>query len=93
MGKFSGVFHVSDAGKSKDEKGRHIIAAQDFVKAQKVKTVFGIGGGYIDGSLAVKLFFTREMLDRDLGRAFLPGLNLFKVQTFDHVSNGTIFSA
>lgn len=92
MGKFSGVFHVRDAAKDKDNKDRHIIAAQDFVGQHGVKTVFGIGGGYIDGSLAIKLYFTREILDVSLARAFLPSLNLFKIQTFDAVAAGQIFS-
>ena len=43
----SGVFYVKDAETEVDNKGRKIIAAQDFVKEEKVKTVFGIGGGYL----------------------------------------------
>ncbi len=42
----SGIFHVYDAKTEVDNKGRKIIAAQDFVDEYEVKTVFGIGGCY-----------------------------------------------
>jgi hypothetical protein len=45
MGRVSGVFYVQDARTAVDQQGRKIIAAQDFVEANQVQTVFGLAGG------------------------------------------------
>ena len=47
IGKMSGMFYVPDAKITTDKKGRKIIVADDFVSKYGVKTVFGIGGGYV----------------------------------------------
>src|SRR4051812_1993350 len=44
-----GVFYVPDAAATTDASGRKIIAAQEFVRAQKAKAVFGVPGNYFGG--------------------------------------------
>jgi hypothetical protein len=42
LGGFNGLFFVDDAESARDQHGRRIIPAQDFVEEQGVKTVFGM---------------------------------------------------
>ena len=82
MGKMAGIFYVPDARTAVDEKGRKIIAAQDFVAKYNVKTVFGIGGGYIKNVTFIALIvFTREPLDEDRAQCFLPLATVIKAAT------------
>lgn len=93
MGALSGVFYVPDARTAVDHKGRKIIAAQDFVSAYNVKTVFGIGGGYMLGNAFItNIVFTREMLDKTQVRLFTPAVNTFKIGTSSLVSRKKIFA-
>lgn len=92
MGNFSGTFFVEDAQQDTDEMNRHIIAAQDFVTAHGVRSVFGIGGGYSSGAFAVLLIFTRETLQRSRALAFLPAFNVFRSISNIHASDNTIFN-
>ena len=93
IGKMAGVFHVPDAKTAVDEKGRKIIVAQDFVATHNVKTVFGLGGGYIVGATSVVIIvFTRETLDESQARQFMSLVNVIKFATTDLVSQGRIFS-
>ncbi len=92
MGKMSGLFYVRDAATEVDQRGRKIIAAQDFVERYHVKTVFGLGGGYLIGKMFITtIIFTRETIDKDHITSFLPLLNAFKMSTTSLVSQGKIF--
>lgn len=89
----SGVFHVRDARSEVDHHGRKIIAAQDFVEAESIKTVFGIGGGYLGTSIFfTSIIFAREFLDRDIVERFMLQANYFKTSTFGIVHEGKIFT-
>ncbi len=93
MGGIAGVFYVPDAKTTVDHKGRKIIAAQDFVSAYNVKTVFGIGGGYLASSLFVtNIVFTREKIEKRLVERFMPVVNTFKTGTMNLVSGRKIFA-
>ena len=92
IGRIAGVFHVPDARLSVDEKGRKIISTQDFVGNHNVRTVFGLGGGYILGTTFVTvIFFTRETLPQERVEYFLPLINTFKSATTSAVAQGKIF--
>lgn len=69
LGGFNGVFYVDDASSARDAQDRLIIAARDFVAEHGVKTVFGMGGAYPDGTLLVIIVFAREHLTRKSGGA------------------------
>ncbi len=89
----SGVFFVHDASTEEDNKGRKIIAAQDFVEEEKVKTVFGIGGCYLGTSLFfTTIVFVREFLDKDRVERFMLQANKFKTATLRLVNQGKIFA-
>ncbi len=89
----SGVFFVRDASTEEDNKGRKIIAAQDFVEEEKVKTVFGIGGCYLGTSLFfTTIVFVREFLDKDMVERFMLQANKFKTATLRLVNQGKIFA-
>ncbi|MFH1740794.1 MAG: hypothetical protein ABIH23_17440 [bacterium] len=88
----SGVFYVRDARSEVDNQGRRIIAAQDFVEEENIKTVFGIGGCYMGTSLFfTTIIFVREFLDRQLVERFMLQANKFKTATLTLVDEGRIF--
>lgn len=85
-------FYVPDARDAKDAKGRQIITARDFVAANEIRTVFGMGGRYINGMLAVAILFTRELLDMSAVDRFASFISSFKLATADRTMNGPLFS-
>lgn len=82
LGGFNGLFYVDDAATARDAAGRLIIPAQDFVDAQGVKTVFGMGGFYPDNTLVAIIVFARERLTRSQVERFISLISLFKGETF-----------
>jgi hypothetical protein len=93
MGKMAGLFYVADARTAVDEKGRKIIAAQDFVAKYNIKTVFGIGGGYVkDATFIALIIFAREQLDEDRAQCFLPLATVIKAATTHPLLRGRIFN-
>jgi len=92
IGRMAGLFYVPDAKTSVDEKGRKIITAQDFVSKYDVQTVFGFGGEYIVGQVfIVVIIFTREHLEKDKVKQFIPFTNAIKSVTTSLILNGKIF--
>jgi hypothetical protein len=92
LDEFSGVLYVRDAGTDKDEQGRKIIPAQDFVAENNVRTVFGFGSGYEDHPTLVTVFaFTGETLEEPVVRRFAPLVEAFKSVSAEHVRRGHIF--
>jgi hypothetical protein len=93
IGRMSGIFHVRDAKIEVDNKGRKIIAAQDFVEEHGVKTVFGIGGGYLGSSLFfTTIVFLREYLDKEKAERFMLQANKFKTATLGFIEEGKILT-
>jgi hypothetical protein len=93
-GKMGGVFHVEQAATERDNQGRKIIAAQDFVKQYGVKTVFGIGGGYLGTDIFfTTIIFSNEVVNRDIIRRFMLQANIFKTSTMALTIDGRIFSS
>jgi hypothetical protein len=90
---WSGLFHVPDARESRDQNQRLIIPAQDFVAAEDVRTVFGVGGSYPTGTLFAMIFFTCRTLSRELAQRFLPLTTMFKSATLSHVEASRIFAS
>lgn len=89
----SGIFHVRDARTEVDFLGRKIIAAQDFVESESIKSVFGIGGGYMGTSLFFTvIIFLREFLEKEIAERFMLQANKFKAATLDLVDTGRIFA-
>jgi hypothetical protein len=93
LGGQNSTFYVSDAGTARDGEGRAIIPARDFVDAHRIATVFGMGGAYFDGTLAVSIFFCQEALDRPIADRFASFISTFKIATSSLLQSGAIYSA
>lgn len=83
----TGFFYVEDARAAVDRLGRPIIPSQDFVKAYDVRTVFGMGGQYANGTLAATIVFAREPIAEPLARKLAP---LFG--SFHAITTPTVFA-
>jgi len=92
-GSMAGVFYVPDAQTAVDHLNRKIIPAQDFVQEYNVKSVFGIGGGYLGTPLFFSvIIFLREYIDKKIAERFLIQANKFKSNTLNLVDEGKIFN-
>lgn len=91
LGRAAGVFYVRDAKTWLDRQNRKIVSAQDFVEAHDVRTVFGLGGNYLNGSFVTVIIFTRETLEQSRVESFMSLVNTFKGATISLVMNGAIF--
>ena len=81
-GSISGVFFVPDATREKDNQGRYIIPAQDFVSKYRIQTVFGFGGEYLDSStFYTTILFLRESLSEANARIISARISFFKRMT------------
>jgi hypothetical protein len=85
------VLFVDDAKKAETEDGFKILAAQDFVKACNVRTAFGLGGRYLDGTFVAILIFTNEHIEQKQVERFLPLVNTFKTATAKHAMSRQLF--
>jgi hypothetical protein len=92
LGDSTSLFFVDDAAKATDDRGRKIIAAQDFVAGSKIQSVFGIGGAYSTGEILVMVVFCHDSLDRQHAEQFLPLVTLFKSNTERLVAEGRLFA-
>jgi hypothetical protein len=93
LSRMGGTFYVKDAGSELDSEGRKIIASQDFVTQNKVRTVFGFGGGYLATSdFAVFIVFTRETLEKAKAEQFQVLVGKFKAATTPFVARGKVFA-
>lgn len=91
IGGFNGVFHVPDAATSRDSLGRLVIPAQDFVSEHGVKTVFGMGGSYVDGTTVAAIVFTTEDISRKEAEQLGTLLSGFKASTLELVRARAFF--
>lgn len=93
LGGRNGTFFVPDARTAVDSRGRHVIAARDFADAFAIRTVFGMGGAYLDGTMAVAIIFCSEELDRLTVDRFPSFIASFKMATSKLQRDGRIFPA
>jgi hypothetical protein len=84
-------FFVPDARTTVDASGRHVIAARDFVSQYEIASVFGMGGVYVGGELAVAIIFTREVLSAIEVDRFPTFISAFKMTTSRLMTEGKIF--
>ncbi len=91
IGSATGLFFVEDAATATDSQGRKIITAQDFVSRYDVKSVFGMGGAYSTGQIAVIVVFCRNQITRSVAERFLSLAAFFIGKTTEQVELGRIF--
>jgi hypothetical protein len=92
LGKVAGLFFVEEASSAVDQLGRKIIPAQDFVREHGVRTVFGIGGGYLNGTFAALIVFCRELVTREQVERLMPCINAIKSATMEAVMQRRLFT-
>ncbi|MBK7860754.1 MAG: hypothetical protein IPJ65_19555 [Archangiaceae bacterium] len=91
LGGLNATFFVADAASAKDSQGRWVIPARDFAEQRGVRTVFGMGGSYVDGTLVVAICFCSELLERQVVDRFPSLISSFKMGTASLVSSGHVF--
>lgn len=87
----SATFFVPDALSTTDADGRLVIPAHDFARAESVRSVFGTGGAYLDGTLVVAILFCSEPLDREIAERYASFISAFKLATADLVKQHRVF--
>lgn len=92
IGNQTGLFFVENAARAFDTRGRHIIAAQDFVSECGVQSVFGMGGAYSTGQIAVIVAFCRDQISREVAERFVPLAAFLVSKTAAQVEQGKIFN-
>ncbi len=81
-------FFVDDAASTLDDQQRHVIASREFVVKHQIRSVFGMGGSYVTGEIAIAIIFTTEKLSAlDVDR-FTTFISTFKMATADAVAAG-----
>jgi hypothetical protein len=89
----SGVFYVEDATDTVDREGRNIITAQEFVTRYGVRTVYGVGGGYVGTPVYTAIItFCRDHVDRARAEEFRTHIDRFKAETEALARQGRIFA-
>jgi hypothetical protein len=92
LGKMAGVFYVADAREAVDAKGRKIVPAADFVNENGVRTVFGLGGAYMNGVFVATILFTKEAIEKPKVEMLMPLINVFKTETLDIATKSRFFN-
>jgi hypothetical protein len=93
LGGKNGMFYVPDAMTAKDAQGRYVIADRAFVERYAIRTVFGMGGAYADGTLVTSLVFSTELVGQLSADRFPSLISNFKMATAKLVEEQKIFSA
>jgi hypothetical protein len=89
---FAGMFLVPDARTGRDDAGRMVIPAQDFVQRHGIRTVFGLGGLYLSvGAMLAILVFCRETIEEEVARQLVPFASNFAAITSALIMEDCVF--
>ncbi len=88
LGDGMGVFHVRDAAEPENEA---VVPSRAFVVEHGVRSVFGLGATYVDGSVLVVLVFSRDLVDRETVMGLAPLAATLKRRTYPAVAAGRVF--
>jgi hypothetical protein len=91
IGGKNGMFYVPDATTAMDAQGRYVIADRTFVERYAIRTVFGMGGAYVDGTLVTSLIFSTEKIPQLIVDRFPSLISNFKMATAKLVEERRIF--
>lgn len=86
------MFYVPDARTTRDDRGRLIIQS-DFATRYGVESVFGMGGSYLDGSLALAIVFCAERLERLVADRYRSFITAFQMATMELNNAGRVWSS
>ena len=93
LGGKNGMFYVPDATNAMDAQGRYVIADRALVEQYAIRTVFGMGGAYADGTLVTSLVFSTDQVPQLTADRFPSLISNFKMATAKLVEERRIFSA
>jgi hypothetical protein len=93
LGGRNGMFFVPDALSATDANERFVIADRTFVERYAIRTVFGMAGAYLDGTLALIIVFSTALIPRLTVDRFPSLISNFKMATSRLIEEGRIFSA
>lgn len=91
-GESAGSMYVADAKTAVDQRGRKVIAAQDFVAVHGVETVFAVGGCWPNRDLVACIVFLQGSLGRAAVRRLAPLLSVFRAGTTSQAMHGRYFA-
>ena len=91
FGRIARVLYVENAATARTSDGFNIVTDQDFVTANGIKTVLGLGGAYLNRSIVTAILFTNEIMPQRTVEKFMPLINTFKVATMKLVAEQRIF--
>jgi hypothetical protein len=91
FGRMARVLYVEDAATTRTSDGFNVVPEREFVSENGVKTVVGLGGAYLSGSIVTAIFFTNELVPKRTVERFMPVINTFKVATMKLVAERRFF--
>jgi len=91
MGRMARVLYVENALESRTGDGFDVIPDRSFVEENQVRTVLGLGGAYLNGTIVAVALFTSELVPQDRVERLMPVVHGFKVATMKQVMQGRIF--
>jgi hypothetical protein len=92
LGGKNGMFFVPDALSATDGRDRFVIADRTFVERHAIRTVFGMAGAYLDGTLIMIIVFSGALISRMIVDRFPSLISNFKMATSRLVEERRIFS-
>jgi len=91
MGRMARVLYVEDALETRTGDGFDVIPDRSFVTENRVRTVLGLGGAYLNGTIVAVVLFTSELVPQDRVEKLMPVMHGFKIATMKTVMQGKIF--
>jgi hypothetical protein len=91
MGRMARVLYVEDALETRTGDGFDVIPDRSFVTENGVRTVLGLGGAYLNGTIVAVVLFTSERVPQDRVEKLMPVMHGFKIATMKAVMKGRIF--
>ena len=91
MGQMARVLYVRDAMETRTGDGFNVIPDRSFVTENRVRTVLGLGGAYLNGAIVAVVLFTSELVPQDRVEKLMPVMHGFKIATMKAVMQGKIF--
>jgi hypothetical protein len=92
LGGRNGMFFVPDALSATDAMDRFVIADRAFVERYAIRTVFGMAGAYLEGTLVLIIAFSKALIPRAIVDRFPSLISNFKMATSRLMEEGRIFS-
>jgi hypothetical protein len=91
MGRMARVLYVENALEARTRDGFDVVPDRSFVEENGVRTVLGLGGAYLNGTILAVVLFTSELVPEDRVERFMPVVHGFKIATMKAVMQGKIF--